>query len=144
MIPSELPLLHPACLVLSRRLTTTGCPVHPKVRNRSRRAPGAVLHLLPIMPRAFLLAYGAGVQARRRDMAAKKRASVKSKTKAQAKPAAKRLGRPPKKPSERKAIAVNLRVTPAEKDFLERAAQSREMSMTALILAAVSFFTESR
>ena len=83
-----------------------------------------------------------------RAMAAKKRVSAAKKT-AGAKPKAekktpKRMGRPPKKPSERKGIAVNLRVTPAEKDFLERASRARGMSMTALILEAVTFFTENR
>jgi predicted HicB family RNase H-like nuclease len=83
-------------------------------------------------------------------MAVKKRSSAK-KTAKKASPKVvkkvakkKRMGRPPKKPSERKAIAVNLRVTPAEKDFLEQTAQAHGMSMTALILASVTFFTETR
>ncbi len=72
---------------------------------------------------------------------AKKSAAKKTAKKA----AAKRMGRPPKPEAERKSVSLNLRVTAAEKEALERAAESLGLSMTTLVLRAVdSFVTKSR
>ena len=75
------------------------------------------------MGRSKALAPGAGVRARR-VMAAKKRAKKKAGAKPKAeKKTPKRMGRPPKKPSERKDLKILVRVTKAQKELLVKRAE---------------------